>query len=135
MGRSGDSVVWAEATFGDCDLGDVRRTRRLVKVGAQLAAHAGQAPVSACRGDTTACEGAYRLLRNDGVKPEAIAEGGFQATARLVAAMAGEKGVMVAAGALTPMKRLLPVTKSAWISSGSRMIPFLNQIICLILML
>jgi len=77
-----DTSRWAEQIFGRCELGDARRTRRTVKLGAQLAAHAGQAPVSACRGDSAANEGAYRLLRNEAVAPEAIAEGGFQATAQ-----------------------------------------------------
>jgi Transposase DNA-binding len=77
-----DTSRWAEQIFGRCELGDARRTRRTVKLGAQLAAHAGQAPVSAWRGDSAANEGAYRLLRNEAVAPEAIAEGGFQATAQ-----------------------------------------------------
>lgn len=85
-----ESVRWAREIFGECELGDERRTRRLVKLGAQLAAHAGQAPVSACRGDPAACEGAYRLLRNDEVRPEAIAAGGFAATVRLAATTQGD---------------------------------------------
>jgi len=85
-----DTGRWAEQTFGGCDLGDRRRTRRLVKLGAQLAAHAGEAPSRACRGDEAANEGAYRLLRNQAVEPEAIAEGGFQATARRAAASVGD---------------------------------------------
>lgn len=85
-----EAMQWAHGTFGLCDLGDPRRTRRLVKMGAQLAAHVGQAPVRACRGDSAACEGAYRLLRNEGVDPQAIAEGGFQATAQLAANTVGE---------------------------------------------
>ena len=64
-----DTTRWAEQMFGGCELGDARRTRRTVKLGAQLAAHAGQAPVSACRGDSAANEGAYRLLRNEAVAP------------------------------------------------------------------
>lgn len=88
--RSVDTVAWSEVTFGDCVLGDARRTRRLVKVGAQLAAHAGQAPSRACRGDAAANEGAYRLLRNEHIAPEAVAAGGFEATARAAAKSAGD---------------------------------------------
>lgn len=76
-----DTGRWAEQTFGRCELGDRRRTRRLVKVAGQCASHAGDAPSRACRGDSASNEGAYRLLRNDAVAPEAIAEGGFLATA------------------------------------------------------
>lgn len=77
-----DTNRWAEQMFGGCELGDARRTRRMVKLGAQLAAHAGQAPASACRGDAAANEGAYRLVRNEAVAPGAIAEGGFKASAQ-----------------------------------------------------
>ena len=80
-----EALRWAQEVFGRSELGDERRTRRLVAMSAQLAAHAGEAPVSACRGDAAASEGAYRLLRNDQVDPAAIAAGGFQATARLAA--------------------------------------------------
>lgn len=76
-----DTGRWAEQTFGRCELGDVRRTRRLVRLAGQCAGHAGFAPARACRGDAAANEGAYRLLRNDAVAPEAIAEGGFAASA------------------------------------------------------
>jgi len=76
-----DTGRWAEHTFGRCELGDARRTRRLVQMAHRCASHAGDAPSRACRGDGAANEGAYRLVRNDAVTPEAIAEGGFMATA------------------------------------------------------
>lgn len=76
-----DTIRWSEQMFGRCELGDVRRTRRMVKLGAQLAAHVGQAPASACRGDAAANEGAYRLVRNEAVDPGSIADGGFKASA------------------------------------------------------
>lgn len=77
-----DTGRWAQETFGQCELGDSRRTRRLVEVAMRCASHAGDAPSRACRGDAAANEGAYRLVRNDSVAPEAIAEGGFAATAK-----------------------------------------------------
>ena len=85
MKVSNEAVAWAEAVFGSCELGDSRRTRRLVKMSAQLSAHAGEAPVSACRGDAAASEGAYRLLRNQHIDAAAIAAGGFRSTARSAA--------------------------------------------------
>ena len=91
--RQSDTAGWAYETFRRCDLGDVRRTRRVVKLAGQLAAHVGQAPVRACRGDAAASEGAYRLLRNEAVDPEAIAAGGFAATAQ---ALALSEGVLLA---------------------------------------
>ncbi len=80
-----DAGVWAEQTFGRCQLGDARRTARLVKVGGALASQVGSSPSRACGGDKAANEGAYRLLRNDAVAPQAIAEGGFAATAEAAA--------------------------------------------------
>ena len=89
MSLSKEALAWSEAVFGGCELGDSRRTRRLVKMSAQMSAHAGEAPVSACRGDSAACEGAYRLLRNKHVDAAAIAEGGFRSTARSAAGTVG----------------------------------------------
>jgi len=77
-----DPRAWAQRTFGECELGDERRTRRLVILGSSLGAHVGSSPYTACRGDEAANEGAYRLLRNAAVEPEAIAEGGFLASVR-----------------------------------------------------
>jgi transposase-like protein/transposase Tn5 family protein len=75
-----DPKAWAEAVFGQCALGDRRRTRRLVDYAAREAAHMSHSTSAACDGDDAAAEGAYRLLRNRRVDAGAIAEGGFQAT-------------------------------------------------------
>ncbi|MDJ0871178.1 MAG: IS4 family transposase [Gammaproteobacteria bacterium] len=76
-----DAFVWAEQTFGRSQLGDARRTNRLVKLAGALAGQVGSSPSRACGGDAAANEGAYRLLRNDAVVPGEMAEGGFAATA------------------------------------------------------
>ena len=80
----------AQESFGRCELGAERRSRRRVTVGAQLASHAGESPARAWRGDTAANEGAYRLLGHAQVTPSAIAAGGFQATAALAAQTPGD---------------------------------------------
>lgn len=80
MGVETDAGRWAERVFGGCELRDTRRTRRLVIVATSLARHAGRMPHAACRGDVAANEGAYRLLRNDAVTPEAMAAGGVGAS-------------------------------------------------------
>ncbi len=80
-----DAEAWAEQMFGRSQLGDARRTARLVKVAGVLAGQVGSSPSRACGGDAAANEGAYRLLRNDAVVPEDIAEGGFAATAEVAA--------------------------------------------------
>jgi len=75
-----DATRWSEEIFGGCDLGDKRRTRRLVSLGSRLAAHVGRMPHAACRGDAAANEGAYRFLRNKAVEAQAMARGGFAAS-------------------------------------------------------
>ena len=71
---------WAEHTFKCSDLGDKRRTKRLTHVAAELAAHTGSSLASSCEGNLAVVEGAYRLIGNEAVEPDAIAEAGFQAT-------------------------------------------------------
>lgn len=83
---------WAEQTFGGCDLGDERRTKRLVDIGKRMASQMGCSLSKCCEGDEAALLGGYRLLRNEEVKPEAIREGGFAATAR----QAQEHGLLLA---------------------------------------
>ena len=80
-----DAGVWAEQTFGRCELGDARRTARLVKVAGALAGQVGSSLSRACGGDTAASEGAYRLVRNGAVQAQDMAEGGFAATAESAA--------------------------------------------------
>lgn len=77
-----EAEQWAQENFGSSDLGDKRRSARLVRMAGDLARHAGSSLLKACDGDEAAAEGMYRLLRNDEVDPGAIAEGGFQATVR-----------------------------------------------------
>ena len=72
---------WAELTFGCANLGDKRRTKRLVQVAADLSAHTGSSLAASCEGNLASVEGAYRLMENEHVEPEAVAESGFQATA------------------------------------------------------
>lgn len=73
---------WANFTFGQCDLGDPRRTKRLIKVSEKIARNIGQSIVKSCA-DSSEIEGAYRLIRNNNIEPDDMAEGGFQATAEL----------------------------------------------------
>lgn len=68
--------------FRGCDLDDKRRDARLVRMAGDLTRYAGSSLLKSCDGDEAAAEGMVRLLRNEGVDPSAIAEGGFQATAR-----------------------------------------------------
>jgi hypothetical protein len=72
--------AWAQRVFGMCALGDHRRTRRLVEYAAAEADKLAHSTSGACSGNAAAAEGAYRFVRNDEIDPDAIAEGGFQAT-------------------------------------------------------
>ena len=74
-------IRWAEETFGKCDLGDSRRRSRLIDLCARLAESGGGSVASACGDAADAFEGGYRFVRNPHVAPQAIAEGGFAATA------------------------------------------------------
>ncbi len=79
-----DETRWAQQLFGECDLGDRRRTRRLVDVGTRLARQVGASMAQCCAGESAALLGSYRLMRNDEVSPEAIREGGLGCVARQV---------------------------------------------------
>lgn len=82
-GRTGfvaDVHEWAEQQFGCCDLGDVRRTQRLVDYAARQAAQPDSSTNAVCAGDDAVAEGTYRWLRNDAIDPDAVCEGAFKAT-------------------------------------------------------
>lgn len=74
---STDEFEWSRQLFGGSDLGDVRRTARLVDVAARMATQMGRSLAKSCEGDPAALLGGYRLMRNDAVEPEAIRSGGF----------------------------------------------------------
>lgn len=76
---------WASEVFGDSELGDPRRTKRLVKLASNYAKNIGSSTVASCGGKESEVEASYRFLRNDGVKPEAIRKGGFSSITRLAA--------------------------------------------------
>ena len=80
-----DTQQWAHQTFGGCELGDKRRTRRLVRT----AGHLGERPehsLSAACPDEAERLAAHRLMENDQIDPEAISEGGFAAAAEQASA-------------------------------------------------
>lgn len=72
---------WAHQTFAHANLGDPRRTRRLVEVAAAVARKPGGTVTSVMK--TSAMkEGAFRLLENSKVEAKQIAEAVHIATAR-----------------------------------------------------
>lgn len=79
-----DEYEWARDVFGHCDLGHERNRRRLIDVGARLARQPEASLAAACGTDKAALLGGYRLIENDRVAADAIAAGGFAATAERV---------------------------------------------------
>lgn len=76
-----DTQDWAEEQFGACELGDLRRTRRLVKFAAQVAAD----PDASTPGQTerwSDLKAAYRLIDNDDVTFDAVAGPHWEQTRR-----------------------------------------------------
>lgn len=75
-----DERMWAQEVFGRCNLGDTRRTDRLV----DYASRQGRTPEASshavCDGSGALKEGTFRFLRNEHVDPEKISEGGFLST-------------------------------------------------------
>jgi hypothetical protein len=70
---------WAEEQFGQCDLGDVRRTRRLVQYATEAAADpSGSTPKQT--ESWAECKAAYRLIHSDAVTFEAVTAPHYQMT-------------------------------------------------------
>lgn len=84
MKMMAESGAWAQDVFGGCDLGDKRRTARLVKYASQQAENPEAATGRVCKGDKAAMKGAYRLLDSDDIDPGDIAEGLCRHTATLI---------------------------------------------------
>ena len=76
---------WAACEFGAAELGDARRTARLVALAGALGASPAATLPEAC-GDPAALKAAYRFFDADGVTPEALLASHVRATyARLAA--------------------------------------------------
>jgi hypothetical protein len=73
------ALVWAEEQFGQARLGDLRRTRRLVVLGAELARQPAGTVTRACTSSATR-EGAFRWLESDAVRVEPVRDALVQAT-------------------------------------------------------
>lgn len=77
----GNELSWAQRTFGDAELRDGRRTRRLVRAMGTLAARPG-GRVTQVYAFKAEREGAFRLIENDSVDPAEIAAASHRSTAR-----------------------------------------------------
>lgn len=68
----GSATDWAEDEFGDAQFGDVRRTRRLVALAAEVAQQPAGTVTGACRSSASK-EGAFRWLESRAVSLEPLA--------------------------------------------------------------
>ncbi|MBE0457791.1 IS4/Tn5 family transposase DNA-binding protein [Pseudoalteromonas prydzensis] len=71
-----DTEEWANNLFEHAELGDERRTKRLIKISHQMASNSSCSIVKASSSQAS-IEGAYRFLRNDKIEANDIASAGF----------------------------------------------------------
>jgi hypothetical protein len=76
-----DATSWAVTEFADAELGDGRRTQRLVHLAHALAQRPGAALPEAC-GNAAMLKAAYRFFTNDNIVPEDILQSHLEATYR-----------------------------------------------------
>jgi hypothetical protein len=87
-----NATRWAEEEFGEAELGDIRRTKRLVMLAAEAAGRPSGLITKACR-TSASREGAFRLLESSEVRPDDIRRAVEAATLRRCA---GKQRVFVA---------------------------------------
>src|SRR5215813_11001773 len=78
---SDDAKVWAKETFGRVDLGDARRTARLVAMATAIAERPSGKVAAVFRTDRER-EGAYDFVESEHVAPEEITAGVAASTVR-----------------------------------------------------
>jgi len=74
-----EATNWAVTEFADADLGDLRRTQRLVQLAHVLAQNPGAALPAAC-GSSAMLRAAYRFFANDDIEPPDIVQSHIEAT-------------------------------------------------------
>ena len=74
-----DTTNWAVTEFADADLGDLRRTQRLVQLAHVLAQHPGAALPVAC-GSGAMLKAASRFFANEDMEPSDIVHSHVEAT-------------------------------------------------------
>jgi len=73
---------WAKEIFSGAQLGDRRKTQRLVKIASNTMQSPGASFVANCNGSLAQIEGTYRWLENDSINHEEIIEAGCRSSAR-----------------------------------------------------
>lgn len=94
-----DASNWAVNAFADAELGDLRRTNRLVELAHVLAQHPTAALPEAC-GDGARLKAAYRFCSHDDIKPQAFLDSHSESTSARLAqvplVLAGQETTEVA---------------------------------------
>ena len=72
---------WAEQEFGNADLGDYRRTKRLIQLAGQRGAQPHASFSQSCE-DDAAIKAAYRFYENEAIQPGAILSSHYETTQR-----------------------------------------------------
>ncbi len=86
MATGSSAELWACAELGDANLGDARRTQRLVRMAACFSEHPAQSIPSAHEAEWHQAKAAYRFLDNDEVDPKEILAAHRRATLRRIEA-------------------------------------------------
>ena len=76
-----ETQSWAEQEFGNADLGDYRRTQRLIQLAKQRGSQPNASITQSC-GDKAAAKAAYRFYENDAISTTAIMSSHKEATQR-----------------------------------------------------
>ena len=74
-----EAANWAVTEFADADLGDLRRTQRLIQLAHALAQNPGAALPEAC-GSSAMLKAAYRFFDNADIEPPDIIQSHIEAT-------------------------------------------------------
>jgi hypothetical protein len=73
---------WAKEIFSGAQLGDRRKTQRLVKIASNTMQSPGTSFVASCNGSLAQIEGTYRWLENESIDHEEIIDAGCRSSAR-----------------------------------------------------
>jgi hypothetical protein len=79
MSSQAEDINWAVNEFADAELGDVRRTKRLVELAHVLAQHPTAALPEAC-GDGAMLKAAYRFFSHDDIDPQDVLSSHIEST-------------------------------------------------------
>ena len=86
MGTRPDDDPWAVTEFAEAELGDLRRTQRLVELATVLAQRPGASLPEAC-GDRATLKAAYRFFDNGAIEPQNLLDSHVDATLPRLAAV------------------------------------------------